>query len=522
MKLAVGPRIVRLGVAGAAALAFAGSALAYICHPDPPGTRSLTIEGRVDGYKMTGSRVAISYRANRCEQRVVWQPLVSTKSQEACTKAPTRGPAKRVAFDGRLRVVLEKGSRIPDRPDRLAVYDARTGAGLHNWPLPAKASSLDVSRGVAVLSTFNGVYAVRLTDGLFALIGVKRNGDRPQIEPAGAVYEDNRYKRSGGPSAVVTFVPFAGLERRLHLAGPLRVPGSVGDFSMDGRSVIFVEHDRVGRCDHIGLWSIPWHFSTQLMDEPPICPKRHGPGGITALALGGQYLEVITRYGNVQTLISSTMVNCIERVVARTRIRPDGSGRIVRALAADESMMAYANGPQTVTSDGVGRIGLLQGQSRAGILVSDSVPMQLAADRRQLAVLRADGRIDVWLGDRLRRSFKPAGPRALALRAGELTVLTRRRTLDVFSVRSGKLVHSWRVPSGTSPAIQVHFGVAVLSAGRNVFALRLATGRRAVLFHAPAAVAAQINDVGVVYRYNLPGAGFLGYIPFTAVERALG
>src|SRR5206468_12506235 len=111
VKLVPGPHIVRLGVAGAAALAFAGSAVAYICHPDPPGTRSLTIQAHVDGYTMRGTRVAISFRANGCERRVVWQPLVSMQSQGACTSAPKRGPAKRVAFDGRFRVVLEKGSR---------------------------------------------------------------------------------------------------------------------------------------------------------------------------------------------------------------------------------------------------------------------------------------------------------------------------------------------------------------------------------------------------------------------------
>ena len=63
--------------------------------------------------------------------------------------------------------------------------------------------------------------------------------------------------------------------------------------------------------------------------------------------------------------------------------------------------------------------------------------------------------------------------------------------------------------------------VAVLTSGRTVFAISLATGRRAVLFHAPASVAAQVNDAGVVYRYNVRGAGFLGFIPFAAVERGL-
>jgi hypothetical protein len=397
------------------------------------------------------------------------------------------------------------------------VYDARTGAGLHNWPLPVRAYTLAVARGVALLSTSNGVYAVRLSDGQFALVGVERRGDHPQIAPAGMVYQDNRDKKHGGARALLKFVPFTAVDRKLHPAGPLRVPHTIGDFSTSGRSVIFVIRNAAGGCDRIGLWSIAWHYSTVLENEPAFCPRRHAPGGITALALGGQYLEAVTRYGDVQTLVSSTIINCTERVVARTRV---GSGTIIRGVVGSDSLMAYALGPELVTSDRGGTIGLLHGQRRAGVLGSDSAPVQLAPDRNQLAVLRADGRIDVWRGKRLLRTFEPDGARAIALRARELTVLTRRQTLDVFSLADGVLLHSWSVPVDTNQTLTTHFGVAVLTQGRNVVALQLATGRKAVLFRAPAAVAAQVNDAGVVYRYNLHRVGFLGFVPFAAVERA--
>jgi hypothetical protein len=498
----------RLGVAGFAALAFAAPALAVLCHPDPPGTRSLTIHGRVDSYSVRGSRVAVKYWAQGCERRVVWQPFAATASEARCTSRAAKR-TQRVAFDGRLRVVLQKGSLVPDQPDRLAVYDARTGAGLHNWPLPVRAYTLAAAHGVALLSTSNGAYAVRLRDGQFALVGVERRGDHPQIAPAGMVYQDNRDRKHGGARALMKFVPFAAVDRKIHAAGPLRVPHTIGDFSTSGRSVIFVIRNMTGGCDRIGLWSIAWHYSTVLENESEFCPKRHAPGGITALALGGQYFEAITRYGNVQTLVSSTIINCTVRMVARGRL---GSGTVPRRVAGGDSLLAYALG---------GKVGLLHGQRRAGVLGSDSVPMQLASDRSQLAVLRADGRVDVWRGKRLLRSFDPDGARAIALRARELTVLTNRRTLDVFNVTDGELLHSWSVPAGADPTVNTHFGVAVLTAGRNVLAVSLATGRRAVLFHAPARVGAQVDDAGVVYRYNVQGAGFLGFVPFAAVERAL-
>jgi len=89
-------------------------------------------------------------------------------------------------------------------------------------------------------------------------------------------------------------------------------------------------------------------------------------------------------------------------------------------------------------------------------------------------------------------------------------------------VADGSLVHSWRIPQGASPTIDVHFGVAVFTIGHTVFALRLSNGRMAPLAKTPGAAAAQIDDVGVVYRYNRRGQGYLGFIPFSTVERKVG
>jgi hypothetical protein len=507
MKRAWGRPVFRLGVVGGVALTLAGSAYAYVCHPDLRGTLRLPVDGRVDGYSMHGPRVTIDVWADGCEHQVVWKPLARSSSRGGCADGLPEDRARRSARDGRLRVTLRAGNAGEDQPDRLAVFDARTGDALHAWPLPARASTVDVARGVAVLSTSNGVYAVRLKDGQNALVGVKRRGDYPQIEPPGIVFQDDLYKRSGGP-ALLKFIPFSTVSNALRPSGPLRVPTTIGDFAMDGRSVIFVKRDPSGQCDHIGLWSIPWHYSTDLMDEPPICPEKHAPGGITALAIGGQYVEVVTTYGKVRTLISSTIVRCIEKVVTRSRL---GRGA-VRALSADGPIMAYGTS---------GRIGFLSGQNVAGTAGSPAAPVQLSADGRSLAVLRADGQVDVRNAAGLLGTFPAAGVRAIALRADKLVML-RRGFLDVYDLSSELRLHRWRVPAGTAPAVDVHFGVALLTAGRNVIATKLDTGRTAVLFRAPTPVRAHLDDVGAVYRYNVGRGGVLGFIPFARVEQKLG
>jgi hypothetical protein len=516
MRFSSGRRAFRVALVAGLALTFSASAFAYICHPHLLGTRSLTVQGRVDGYTLRGARVAIDAWINGCERQIVWRPLASKSSQTGCTgtaPAPGAADSRRTASDGRVRVVLSQGGSVPDRPDRLAVYDARTGAELHDWPLPVRASSVDVARGVALLSSSNGVYAVRLSDGRFALVGVKRRGDYPQIEPSGIAFQDDLYKRARSGRSVLKFVPFAGVRHALRPFRPLRVPAAIGDFSLDGRTVIFVKKDPAGRCDHIGLWTIPWHYASDLMAEPPVCPEEHAPGHITAVALGGQYLEIVTTYGRTQTLISSTMVKCVEKVVTRTRL----GAAAIRPLSADGAMSAYAIGAK----DRPARVGVLEGQEPTVATSTPSAVIQLSVDRGQLAVLRADGQIDVRDGERLVRSFGPMNARALALRAGQLVVLTRGRTLDVYSVADGRLLHSWVVPRGARPAVDVHFGVAVLTAGRKVFATQLAGGRTRVLLRAPSPVRAHLDDVGVVYTYNTGRGGVLGFMPFAAVERTL-
>lgn len=513
MKIASSRWTFRLGIVGAVALAFSASAYAYVCHPDLPGTRNLPVKGRVDAYALSGHVVTVHAWVRGCERRIVWRPLGSTSSAGACTSRAARAGARRTASDGRHRIALIRGSTTPDRPDRLAVYDARTGVGLHAWPLPAAASSVDVAGGLAVVSTANGVYVVRLRDGRFALVGVKRPGDRPQIDAAGMVFQDDLYKRRSARRTLLKFLPLSTLRHTLRPFGPLRVPYRIGDFSLDGRSVIFVKEDPTGECDRIGVWTIPWHYSTDLMDEPPICPERHAPGGITALALGGQYLEVLTTYGRVQTLISSTFVHCIEKVVKRTAL---GAGTIP-ALAGDSSTLAYAFRPRA----GSARVGRLHGQRRAWTTSLPSA-VQLSVDRGRLAVLRADGRIDVLRGDSVVRTFAPLGARAIGLRGDRLAVLTQAGTLEVYALSSAKLLHRWRAPAGARATLDLHYGVAVLTAGRRIYAIGLSSGKRRVLLAAPHAVRAHLDDIGVVYAYDAGAGGVLGFIPLAAVERALG
>src|SRR5215475_12044893 len=112
----------RLGVVGTVALIFCGSAVAYVCHPDPPGTRALAVGGRVDGYALSRGRVSVAAWIKGCERRIVWHPLTASRTQSGCTDAaPPASEPRRSATDGYFRAVLVTGSRLLDQPDRLDV-----------------------------------------------------------------------------------------------------------------------------------------------------------------------------------------------------------------------------------------------------------------------------------------------------------------------------------------------------------------------------------------------------------------
>jgi hypothetical protein len=100
-------------------------------------------------------------------------------------------------------------------------------------------------------------------------------------------------------------------------------------------------------------------------------------------------------------------------------------------------------------------------------------------------------------------------------------VLTGRRTLNVFDVASATRVLERRLPALAAPAISVSFGIAVLSSGDRVYALRLSDGRLATIARAPAAVTARIGDAGIAYAWSSGGRGTVMFVPLRAVQSAL-
>jgi hypothetical protein len=506
-----------------AALAAAGIAAAAgdarPCHPDLPGTHTLAVTGAVTGYRFTGRGTLVaSVRTNRCAGLARWNYAASAQATASvsCRGAKARGsgaaPAHLVAAHGDRVVRIKLAPDGADRPDRLDVIARGTGHRIASWPLIDRPARVILYGKVAILSSAkrDALYALRISDGRLAMLGVARAGDRPIIGRDGIVYQDGlSLKRAAASRVTLKFVPLASVERQLTLADrEIRTNWKITAIGMDGRRVAFAVHDPAGRCDVVKFWTPPWHFVAHVTHRnAATCVPGHRAGGVTNVATAGNRLVWTTHYGNRTRVLAASSIGCKEWVVDRPA--PDVS---VPALAGDGDVLAYASS---------GTVAVVEAESDdwyGEVLSRSSVPVTaISVDSDRVAALYRDGAVAVLTerGAPVSR-FAAGSARAIALHGDTVAVLRSGR-LDVYSAATGLQTHSWRVPADAR-TVDLQYGIAVLAAGDDVFALNVATGHTARLLHAPGRVAAQLDSPGAVVQYNAGGHGSLRFIPMSTIE----
>ncbi len=267
------------------ALATVGPAIAYVCHPDRPGTRTMSLRGAVAIDAMHGSRVRLTVRRAGACHRVAWDVATGRSRATSCSTilAARTVAGYRARIEGGSVAVYDRGALLrriwigytplplravashtsvfvltapaANGPARLLGFDARSGLKRIDYPVPYSGRTLDVAAGVAIFGTTggSGLFGLRLADGTISFLGVERSHDNPQIEQAGIVYGDNmypRYARAG--IAKVKFVPMSAVHTDLAKVGhTLRTPGTIRAFAMDGPRVSLAVAGTGSACDRI-------------------------------------------------------------------------------------------------------------------------------------------------------------------------------------------------------------------------------------------------------------------------------
>jgi hypothetical protein len=524
------PRSFAATVLAALAVVSVASAAAHCppCHPDPLGTRILAGDGTLTSYAFAGDTVRVDY-ATRCAGKFIWHvPTAGPRTKVSPVCSPT-SLASRVEFASRAPVatggiysVSAVPATAPDTPGRLEVRIGESGRLVHAWPLWNRPQTLSVDHGVAVFSAADneGLYAMRLRDGQSAMIGVAKPYDRPLIGRVGVVYEDDTARYRRGPHGwLLKVIPRAAVDSALDAAGkPISTAGPIRAFAVDGPRVALAVGDLSGTCDRIVFWHIPWHFKSQITSgTEATCPPMHASGGITSVAIGNSRIEWVTRYGASTTVLAASTIACKEWVVTRLRSEPGGDS--LGGVAGDRGVLAFALGRHERELRGASSLATVGGRWRARTIADGGgIPTAVSVDGNRIATLRQDGTVDVRRRDgSLVRELAPKAV-SISLRDDRLVVLTREHTVAVYSVPTGAELGRWPTPAGTRPEIDVYYGVAVLTSGRTVYALDLATGRRVVIARAPTDVHAAIEAPGIVYVFNQSGQGHARFVPMRVIE----
>ncbi|HZS24220.1 MAG TPA: hypothetical protein VFA30_04460 [Gaiellaceae bacterium] len=474
-------------------LAAPAAAAIYVCHPDPAGTRVLHLRGDVLGYRVQGATATIAVRSGDACATVTWSGT-ATSRRAACTnlQQPYAAPHG-------VRVVRPPAG--VDRPDRLAV--ASTG---RSWPLPVRVrpNTLQVAGDLAGYEALggHGFWVTRLGDGKTTFVAPVKSG-RPVLDADGAFYVDNVYKSAAPNRPVVKFVPTAALQSELVRVGaPVHTGGAIRAFSMDGNTIALVV---AGRCDRVVFWNVPWRSVMQVSQQAGVtCAGLGASRHISQIALGGARAQWVTMQQGKPVVVAADDIGCQEWVVGRL---PSGSHVLI---AGDGTTLAFTT---------AGRISHVLGSYRTAGLYEASGVQALAADGTLTAVL-AHGLVTIHAAQTRELTLPAAGAQSVALRGSTVVTTTASGRLDVY--RAARLVHSWPLPSGARPRVDLRYGIAVVTTRNGVYAIDTTNGRSALVASTPATPRAQISPLGVGYVYSLAGRGTAALVPMAAVEAAVG
>ncbi len=533
------------------------------CHESLAGTRSFTLRADVTGYRFAGERIVVEWaRSPKCAGTAVWDyaSMAHAKTSVSCQRPAAQrqvaaAHARLAAADASHIVRVVTAPSSADAPDRLVVLDRATNERVASWPLFERPARVALHGGIAILSDAkrHGIYALRISDGRIALLGVARAGDRPLIGPAGVLYQDDvdRTKQRTAPDErTLKLVPLSSVRRELArpfttvrtymanshagtvptglvwgaketkaaagASGSMRGGAApprpfstreITSISMDGPRVAIAVRDPSGRCDRVLVWNVPWHYLTRLSDAyGQTCLPNHAPGGITDVAMAGGRAAWTATYGKVTRIIAATGTACTEWIVARSTTGAAG-------LAGDGPILGYALRSRTAS------VGIVPKHWRGvEIARSSGQVVSISVDSGRVAVLRDTGVVTLRTrGGTSVAAVRVGAARAIALRPGTLAVLSRRGTLDVYGTAAGRRLHSWRVPANAA-SLDLHYGIALVTAGRDVYAVNVETGRTARLMHAPARVSAELEGLGAVIQFNTAGRGHVRFVPMSRIE----
>jgi hypothetical protein len=194
-------------------------------------------------------------------------------------------------------------------------------------------------------------------------------------------------------------------------------------------------------------------------------------------------------------------------------------GTWIGGLAGSGSLLAVnrwsTNAAGTVTTGKLLRVrrGLSKIASGTQTITARSV------DSGRIAVIRDGGDVAVYSRrGQIVRTFSPGPLRDVTLEKTRLLVLTQANKLQIYGLKTGKLLHAWHAKGkwakpgriGSETRLGAYKNVSVYSSRNKIYALNLSTGKNRLLVTAPRTLEPlrnprprlAIEKPGVVYAYD--------------------
>src|SRR5262249_35638129 len=153
----------------------------------------------------------------------------------------------------------------------------------------------------------------------------------------------------------------------------------------------------------------------------------------------------VTMQGGKPIVVAADDIGCQEWVVGR--------------MQSGSHVLLAGNGP-TLAFTMAGTVSHVLGNYRTTGLYDASAGHALAADGNLTAAL-SRGVVTIHAARTRELTLRTAGARSVALRGSTVVTTTAAGRLNVY--RGSRLVHSWRLPSGTRPQVHLQYGIAVVT-----------------------------------------------------------
>jgi hypothetical protein len=352
-------------------------------------------------------------------------------------------------------------------------------------------------------------------------------------------------------------VPTAGLVSSLALVGGAagttathaskvrHFSGRIKALAMDGSRIAYGVQ-ATPSANRVAVWNVRSGRTIKVSGAATRGTGDSGSGdGLFGLAIAGTRVAWLANVGgNIEGddyLFASSVTSPHERKVAWVQrtgdacsggppsVNPGCAGNWLLGLVGSGNVIALDRWT-TVPLEQVGDSASLDVLGNKLKPVANGAPpfLSVDVDRGRIVVIRSARNVVLYTSSgKVLRSIDTAGTASTAALSGRnLVVLTGKRTLELYSAKTGALRKTIALRGTKQPRnLGVQGNIAIYTTGSAIHAVKLSSGKdRVVAEHRGGPLFAQIDSAGLAYAGNVyaPGKGTIVFVPFARVAAAVG